>query len=235
MGYRSRHHDQYGCIGMAGVRRKPRKRGRALGKLLYGLSLAFLGFGLFSLGWAVWPAPTVGIQMTIPAGALPGSPSGESYASLGAYELSISWPKWLRVGDVGKIEVTLAAVEAATGEGVDREGQIVLVAPSIINLSLDPPGHTQANLAPDQDLSLTWEVEGQKRGTYPGEIVVSFGFYNEALEELVNVPVAVVDLAVQVMDLWGMGVGLALWFGVVGLVLWGALFVLGRMVMARRN
>ncbi len=231
MGHRSSYRDQYGCVGMAGIRHKPQKRGKVLGKLLFGLSLAFLAFGLFSLGWAVWPEPTDGIQMMIPAGVLPGSPPGESYSSLATYDLTLSWPKMLRIGDVGEIRVTLMAEQSKIAQ-VDRKAQIVLVEPSIINLSLDPPGQTQANLAPEQDLSLTWKVEGQRRGTFPGEILVSFGFYDETLEELVNVPVAVVDLSVRLTDLWGMGAGLALWFGVVGLTLWGAFFVFGRMVMA---
>ena len=220
---------------MAGMRRKPRKRGGVLGKVFYGLSLVFFAFGLFSLAWAIWPGGTEGIQIMIPAGVLPGSPSGESYVSLVTYELSLSWPKTLRIGDVGKIQVTLVAVEAPMEEEVGRKAQIVLVEPSIINLSLDPPGQTQANLASDQDLTLIWEVKGERRGTYPGEILVSFGFYDEAQEELIHIPVAVVDVTVRLTDLLGMGVGLALWFGVVGFALWGALFVLGRMVMASRK
>jgi hypothetical protein len=58
--------------------------------------------------------------------------------------------------------------------------------------------------------------------------VVSFGFFDETLGELVPVPVAVVDFSIQVVTLWGLARGLVLWLGVVGLVLWGALFILGR-------
>jgi hypothetical protein len=57
---------------------------------------------------------------------------------------------------------------------------------------------------------------------------VSFGFIDEAQAELVAVPVAVVDLHIQVIGLWGLDSGLVIWFGLVSLVLWGALFILGR-------
>jgi hypothetical protein len=40
--------------------------------------------------------------------------------------------------------------------------------------------------------------------------------------------VAVVDLDVQVIELWGLSSAMVTWLGVVNLVLWGAVFVLGR-------
>ena len=56
---------------------------------------------------------------------------------------------------------------------------------------------------------------------------LSFGFYDEAAQELVTVPVAVVDIDLTVSALWGLESQLSLWFGLVALVLWGALFILG--------
>ena len=43
-------------------------------------------------------------------------------------------------------------------------------------------------------------------------------------------PVAVVDIDLTVSALWGLESQLSLWFGLVALVLWGALFILGRTV-----
>ncbi len=55
-----------------------------------------------------------------------------------------------------------------------------------------------------------------------------FGFFDEEAEQLVPVPVAVMDIDLIISSLWGLDAPLALWFGLVALVLWGALFILGR-------
>ena len=57
-----------------------------------------------------------------------------------------------------------------------------------------------------------------------------FAFYDEEQAALVTVPVVVVDVATRVDALWGLEANLVLWLGFVGLVLWGALFVIGRVV-----
>jgi len=214
-------------------RRRKGCGGGWLAQLLFMLSLIFLAFGLFSLGWAMWPAPTDAVQFAIPAGVLPGVPAGKTYASVADYTLTVSWPVWVRAGEAGTLNVTLTEADADAGLAAGRPAQVVLVEPAIAALPLDPPGRVQATLAPGQELDLTWEVDGALAGEYPGKVVVSFGFYDEALAELVSVPVAVVDVTVRVTALWGLEAGLAVWFGLVGLVLWGALFVLGRVAQGR--
>jgi len=175
------------------------------------------------------------VQFTIPSGVLAGAPAGTTYASLAAYALRVSWPQRLRLGDAGTITVTLQELGEVEGSVVDHEAQVLLVEPSLFNLMIDPPGRMQANLAPGQDLTLTWDAAGEKTGTFTGKILVSFGFYDESLDELVPVPVAVVETTVRVSALWGLERGLALWFGVVGLVFWGALFLLGRVVQENKT
>lgn len=208
---------------------KPFWRGKGFSQVLYTLSLLFLALGLFTLGWAVWPAPSDAVQINIPAGALPGAPEGLAFDSLSEYELSISWPRWVRRGEVGLVHLRLTDLDhESTPTGKVRGLQVVLAEPSLFPLSLDPPGGVQANLGDDQELLLTWEVTGTERGSYPGKVYVSFGFYDDALVDLVEVPVAVVDLHIQVISLWGLEPGLVIWFGLLSLVLWGALFLLGR-------
>ena len=200
-----------------------------LSQLLYMLSLAFLGLGLFILGWAVWPTPTDAVQINIPAGQLPGAPEGSSFASLSDYALNISWPRWIRRNEVDLIHLRLTDLDQASFPGVEtRRAQIVLVEPALYPLQITPPGSMQANLGDDQELTLTWEVTGTSQGDYPGKMFVSFGFYDEAREDLVSIPVAVVDLHIRVIELWGLESGMVIWVGMVGLVLWGALFLLGR-------
>ena len=213
---------------MGGVRSGLRQRRKWHSQLLYVLSLILLGFGLFNLGWAVWPAPTDARTFIIPGGTLPGTPSGKTYASLVNYELQVSWPRWIRAGEGGQLVFALSEVETPAEEVLTRETQVLLMEPSLIGLPIDPPGRMQVNLGPGQALQQRWIVEGVMAGTYPGKLVVSFGFYDEALGELVPVPVAVVDFSIRVVTLWGLARGLVLWLGVVGLVLWGALFILGR-------
>jgi hypothetical protein len=111
---------------------------------------------------------------------------------------------------------------------VERQAQVVLAEPALYPMRLDPLGGVQATLGDDQQLLLAWEVTGEQQGSFPGKIYVSFGFYDEEIDDLVDVPVAVVDTHIQVVALWGSGAGSAIWIGLVSLLLWGALFVLGR-------
>jgi hypothetical protein len=222
---------------MAGLGPRPVKQRRYLSRLLYGLSLILLGFGLVNIGWAVWPVGRETRSFIVPAGILPGAPAGESYASLAAYELRVSWPRWIRAGETGDLSMSLSEedlFEARTPEVrlVEGEAQVILIEPTIFNLTVEPPGRAQITLGSGQALQQTWALRGDIAGEYPGKLLVSFGFYDEALDELVPVPVAVVDMVLRVVTLWGLARGLAVWLGIVGVVMGGALFVLGRMMAA---
>jgi hypothetical protein len=212
------------------------KRSAQFSQILYTLSLAFLGFGLSTLAWAVWPPPTDAVQITITAGILPAAPEGTAFASLSEYALNVSWPRWVRRGESGSIHLVLTDLEhEPLPAGTERLAQAVLAEPALYPLHVDPLGGVQANLGDDQELLLTWEVAGDQQGSFPGKIYVSFGFYDDESEALVAIPVAVVDIHIQVVDLWGRGAGFAIGMGIMGLVLWGALFVLGRLSAARRG
>ena len=214
----------------------PYGKGHRFSQILYTLSLVFLVLGLFLLAWAVWPEPTDAIQINIPAGPLPGAPGEVDFTSLSDYALNISWPRWVRLGDVGQIHLRLTDLDdMPLPGGATRSVQMVLVEPILHPLPISPPGSVQANLGDDQELLLTWEVTGASRGEFAGKMFVSFGFFHddaptedEAQQRLVAIPVAVVDLHVQVIELWGLETALVIWFGLVSLVLWGALFILGR-------
>lgn len=207
-----------------------------LSQILYTLSLAFLAFGLVNLAWAVWPPPTDALQITIPAGTLPAAPGSTAFASLSEYALNVSWPRWVRRGESGTLNLVLTDLDhEILPAGTERQAQVVLTEPALYPLQLDPLGGVQATLGDNQDLLLTWEVTGEQQGSFPGKIYVSFGFYDEGSDALVTVPVAVVDFHIQVVELWGRGAGFAIGLGIAGLVLWGALFVLGRLSAARRG
>jgi hypothetical protein len=212
------------------------KRSPRFSQILYTLSLAFLVFGLFNLAWAVWPSPTDAVQITIPAGILPAAPEGTAFASLSEYALNVSWTRWVRQGESGTLHLVLTDLEhEPLPTGTERQAQVVLAEPALYPLRVDPLGGVQANLGDDQKLLLAWEVAGEQQGAFPGKIYVSFGFYDDESDALVAIPVAVVDIHIQVVTLWGRGAGLAIGLGVVSLVLWGALFVLGRLSAARRG
>jgi len=213
---------------MAEIRAQRLKQRGWLSRLLYGLSLIFLLLALFHLAWSVWPIPTDAIQLSIPAGVLPGAPSGEDYASLADYALSISWPRWLRVGDRGVISLRMDQSEKDVDPTKEPSVQVVLAEPVVPNLQIEPFGTVQANLGSGQDLSLQWVAEGKMNGLFPGKVFVSFGFYDETKGAQIAIPVAVVDVDIQVRSLWGLDSGMAIWFGMVGLIVWGALFLLGR-------
>lgn len=211
------------------VRSKPHR----LSQFLYSLSLVFLGIGLYSLGWAVWPVPMDGVQFNIPAGALPGAPGESLFASLSDYSLEISWTSQVRRGEAGALHLRLTDLDPLPPAEINAS-QVVLAEPALYPLRVDPPGEVQANLGDDQSLLLTWTVTGDQRGDYAGKLYVSFGFFDDAEDALIAVPVAVVDLHIQVIELWGIAPGMVIWFGFVSLVLWGVLFLLGRVVVVRK-
>jgi hypothetical protein len=208
--------------------------GRGESGVLFGLSLVFLVFGLINLGWAAWPEQRDAVSLGIPSGILPGAPAGTNYEIITDYVLRVSWPLRIRMGEEGEIQVVLLP-DVGEDEVTQEENptQVVLIEPRLGMLSVVPAGRLQANLGPEQPLDTTWTVAGEAVGEYQGKVYVSFGFYEEAEEELVPVPVAVVDVAIRLVALWGVGRPLALWLGFVGLVLWGALFLLGRWVQLK--
>ena len=203
---------------------------RRLGQGLFILSLLFLAIGLVNIGWAVWPSPREAVTLEIPAGVLPGAPEGRSYASLTDYTLSLTWPRWQRVGERGEIGVFLGEPDAKYSIELDQPVQVVLVDTSLPKMSIDPPGLRQVSLHPGQEMDLIWEVSGDDTGEFPGQVIFSFGFFDEVHSDLIPVPVAVMDISIKVVSLFGLGSQMAIWFGIVSMVLWGALFVLGRAV-----
>ena len=196
-------------------------------QFLYVLSLVFLGIGLFSLGWAHWPTPIDGVQLNIPAGGLAAAPGEDEFISLSEYSLNVSWPRLVRRGESGILELLLTDVDGASTADADAT-QIVLAEPAFLKLQVDPPGETQSALGDGQTLTLYWRVSGDQSGEFSGKLYVSFAFFEPTENVLVSVPVAVVDLDVQVIELWGLSSAMVTWLGVVNLVLWGAVFVLGR-------
>jgi hypothetical protein len=196
-------------------------------QFLYVLSLVFLGIGLFSLGWAHWPTPIDGVQLNIPAGGLAAAPGEDEFISLSEYSLNVSWPRLVRRGESGILELRLTDVDVAPTADAGAT-QIVLAEPAFFKLQVDPPGETQSALGDGQTLTLYWRVSGDQSGEFSGKLYVSFAFFEPTENVLVSVPVAVVDLDVQVIELWGLSSAMVTWLGVVNLVLWGAVFVLGR-------
>ena len=212
---------------------KPKKRSW-LSQLLFTVSLIFLVLGLFQLGWAVWPSARDAVQIVIPAGVLPGAPSSETLTSLADYTLNLSWPRWIRSGQDEKILISI--MEVADGDNpqiTEREAQIIIVEPVLASLSLTPPGRMQTSVAAGQDIEMSWDVDGERAGEYPGKVYVAFGFYDDILAEVLPVPVAVVDINIRVISLWGLESNLVIWLGFISLVFWGALFVLGRIAQVR--
>lgn len=204
---------------------------KVLGQGLFGLSLLFLLLGLMILGWGVWPESSDSAQLTIPAGVLPAAPEGQDYASQAEYSLTVDWPIWMRKGEQADLSVSLMETSGTGLEG--REAQVVLIEPVLSGLTLEPPGLVQANLSDGQNLVESWEIDAAAEGEFVGKVYVSFGFFDLEADALVTVPVAVMDIDLTISALWGLDAPLALWFGLVALALWGALFILGRTVQGQ--
>ncbi len=108
-----------------------------------------------------------------------------------------------------------------------------MVEVDISRLPLAPSGLTQHNMAPGTDLQTSRIVTAVQTGEFPGKALVSFGFFDEEMNELVPVPVAVVDFEIDVRSLWGLEHGIVIWLGFVGLVLGGVMFLLQRYVQVK--
>jgi hypothetical protein len=212
-----------------------KKHPRWFSQGLFALSLLFLLFGLLNLGWVVWPAPVDAVEIIIPEGVLPGTPQGKDFASLSTYRLQVSWPRWMRSGSVGKIHAVLTDMDDPASLIPEQDVQVTLIEPVIPGLLVSPAGQAQAGLADQQALALSWEVQAKEADEYPGKMTVSFGFFDTEIDELQPVPVAVVDLHIKVIDLWGLAPGMAIWFGMVSLVFWGGLLITGRMVQGEKK
>jgi hypothetical protein len=209
------------------VNRRCQNKKGVVSKVLFSISLLFLMLALYLLAWVVLPAPKDFNRITIPEGPLAGSPLGTALTSPTDYELTLSWMRWLRVGQVGTLELTLREASNADSSLGRQDVIAVIVEPAFSNLSIKPSGRIQANLAPGQSLGLSWDAEGQVEGDYAGKVYISFGFFDENANEQAEIPVAVVDLNIQVKALWGLATNLVLWLGLVGVAFWGILFIIG--------
>lgn len=203
-----------------------------LPQILYTLSLVFLGTGLLTLGWAVWPPAMDAVQLSIPEGRLPGAPLGADYVSLQSYDLTVTWPSRIRRGESGLLSVTLTGTDDNVGDNM-ADAQIVLIEPFLPGFALQPEGNLQTSLQAGQDLTYSWSISKGQPGDHSGKVLTSFGFYEDELLEIVAVPVAATDVSIQVTSLWGLSAQVALWVGFVGLAFWGGLFLLGRMAEGR--
>ena len=221
------HHAWHVDDGLAGMKRPAHRKKSPEARKFYSFGLVLIALGLYTLGWIIWPAPTDGVEFNIPAGPLPGAPDSEGFASLADYHLEISWPRWVRRGQAGYLRLRLTDQDLLPPKGVEAT-QVVLVEPQLFPLQVDPPGAIQSNLGDDQTLTLNWAVSGDQRGIYPGKLITAFAFFDEAETELITIPVAVVDLEIEVIALWGLTSPILIWFGLVCLVLGAGLFVLGK-------
>ena len=203
-------------------------------KTLFGVSLLFLGLGLYMLGWIILPSPVDAVQIPISKGALPAAPAGSGFESYSDYSFEISWPRWIRAGQERTFQLVLRDVNSESEVNTERPAQIVVVEPVFINLETTPAGRIQTNLSAGQDIVLTWTIAGGSVGEHLGKMYILFGFYDQAIDELVSVPLAVVDMDIRVISLWGLQSNMVIWLALVSLALWGATFILGRWVQVRR-
>lgn len=200
-----------------------------MSKGIFTLSLVCLITGLFLLAWRLRPAPAEAVETIIPKGVLPAAPQGENFASLSDYRILISWPRWIWREEIGTIGFTLTDLDD-TPVLNEQTGnvQVLSLELDLFPLFVEPQGDLQVNIADEQDLVLEWEVVGQERGVFPGKVYLSFNFFDEARQTFTSVAVAVIDIKIEVIDLWGMKPGMVTWLGFIALLLWGVFLLLSR-------
>ncbi len=215
---------------------KRSKISRNMNPVLSSISLVWLIFGLFLLAWRLWPPPIDANDVIIPKGDLPAAPDGEHFATISDYQITVSWPRWIRRGEKDIIKLSLIDLDHQSSAGDHAQiVQIVSIEPIAHPLNINPQGSLQVHMGDEQNLYLEWEISGDKIGSYPGKIYFYFNFYDESNQNFIKVPAAVIDFEIKVTDLWGLTSGAALWIGFIALLFWGIFLLLAMITVLKRQ
>jgi hypothetical protein len=115
---------------------------------------------LVVLAWGVWPAGRTSRQATL---RIPGSASQE------AYNIDLSWPTRLRLGDVGVIRLVVESSDQLAGSG-GAPHIIVKSRLEAVGLNTNPAGESLEPLVPGRQAVFYWKVFPESSG-YPGAVI----------------------------------------------------------------
>lgn len=191
------------------------------------IGLVFMLLSAILLVWRLLPSARLEQKLTIPAGLLPASPEGLELTTHQDISLCLRWPKQIKAGDTAEVWLQVNPGEVLESFPADEDYQIVLSAElAMIGLSQSPQGEIQTAFDESRITTLVWQLQGDIEGEYQGTLWVNLDFMDKN-GELIEVPIAALDIQSEIKSLWGLNTISATWMGMLGLLLWGGMMIWG--------
>jgi hypothetical protein len=173
------------------------------------IAAALMALSLAALGWGLWPVRYAEHSLVYdapPAGKLPA----------GEYAIRGRWPTYLRVGDVGRLELSLAQRSAPPGV----IGRARLELPGLAHT---PPGESSQPLSSHQAALFEYRAQPGLAGQFTGTLWLHRVWVGSA--DPVQ-PLAAIPIAIQAGAFLGLSGPWARALGAAGVVIGLGLFFL---------
>ncbi len=179
------------------------------------------------LAWRLIPASEISHAITIPAGELSGSPESAPQSINHELELRVTYPSKIRAGEEATLRLDLIPETNIISRDEPFNNNPAIAAElSMINMSLSPQSTVSTAYSVDQPKSFTWELTAPDSGSRQGSLWVTMQFTpNEGSK--VEVPLAVWEINLGIIRLWGMNSTQVTWLAMLALLIWGGMMVLG--------
>ena len=200
---------------------------KILGKIPLLLGFAFLVLAAIFLSWRLIPAKDMQKILTIPAGILPGSPTGQTLSLQQELEIKATYPATIRAGEKDTLRLQVLPLQQP-GFDVASDSQKYSLSAELTMLAMlqTPQGSISSAFDPRRSSDFSWELTSQESGMRQGSLWVSLHPISDSGTE-VEVPLVAWDIEIEVVRLWGMSSPTVTWLAMLLLLAWGGMMVLG--------
>ena len=200
---------------------------KILGKVPLLLGFAFLVLAAIFLSWRLIPAKGEQKILPIPAGILPGNPTGDSLSIQQDLEIKATYPATIRAGEKDTLRLQVLPLQQP-GFDVASDSQKYSLSAELTMLAMlqTPQGSISSAFDPRRSSDFSWELTSQEAGMRKGSLWVSLHPLNDDGTE-VEVPLVAWDIEIEVVRLWGMNSPTVTWLAMLLLLAWGGMMVLG--------
>lgn len=200
---------------------------KILGKIPLLLGFAFLVLAAIFLSWRLIPAQGKQKVLTIPAGILPGRPTGDSLSIQQDLEIKATYPAHIRAGEKDALRLqVLSLVQPDTDIASDGQKLTLTAELTMLNMLQTPQGSISSAYDPRRSSDFSWELTSQEAGMRQGSLWISlYPLQDDGAK--VEVPLVAWDIEIEVVRLWGMNSPTVTWLAMLLLLAWGGMMVLG--------